>query len=245
MDFTVRELSKPAIYPEPQFRLNQILKGRTEPIATLQATLHDAYIQGKVTWPFGYGSLLSGLESEEPSLTPIAHVDLLQEIKLGTQAKKIVRLYQHQRNGLHPILFRSVSYYPDGGAAVNELPKAGSTFPIHIKAVEESEAFEGSVKGTLDQLIRRVQSQQLNLDVSALLKPLMSDYIAQDGQKLQLTENGKIILKCLNNAGLTARVLYIVLRALEGIYTNESSYHDIMSKISKALGYNPETHKFE
>ena len=165
----------------------------------------------------------------EHPLKVMEQIGILQRVPKGTPAKRVVRLYEQDRH-----LFRSVSYYPadKGKPPVNEIPKTAKKADVRLVRTEHRP------NSTLNELLGRLTGQDRNLDHSAVLKPLHNDFITQRDQAIGLTPNGSKILECLVKAGLTNRVFYLLLRALENIHLNESNYPDVMSQIAGTLNCN-------
>ena len=227
-EFSVVEREKDSELPDPRHILNHILTDVTAPLVDVFPQLEKAYLDGHCSWPFSYGGEVGAKIGEHP-LKVMEQIGILQRVPKGTPAKRVVRLYEQDRH-----LFRSVSYYPadKGKPPVNEIPKTAKKADVRLVRTEHRP------NSTLNELLGRLTGQDRNLDPSAVLKPLHNDFITQQDQAIGLTPKGRKILECLVKAGLTNRVFYLLLRALENIHLNESSYPDVMSQIAGTLNYN-------
>jgi len=225
-EFSVEEHTVDAMYPDQRYRLNQMLTGVTDSLVDVHAELENAYMSGLCSWPFTYGGIPYG-QIEFQVFQPTG---ILTRLPKGVPASKVITLFEKEKT-----LFRSVSHYPLDPQipTVNEIP--------HLPLQTDVEKLEPA--NTLDALLQRFTSRQLNIDLSALLKPMMIDYITQQGQTIELTPKGLKVLECLQNMGLSHRVFYLLLRVLENIQTNESSYNDVMHQIADALDYKFEANK--
>jgi hypothetical protein len=224
-------------FKDPRFRLNRLLQDSGVPLYKAFALLNCAYEDGHCAWPFRYGGVDYGeprleatgcADRDRPQSPELA--DLLQKLPGWEPAERIVRRYKQDR-----YLFRSVSYYSEGGKSLyNPIPESAP-----VKMARERHDPDNTVDGLLDCLTE----QELNIDLEAFLRLLSHNYIDQQGRQLALSEKGKRFLQRLGDAKLSRRVFYLILRALENIHLDESSYNDVMGQIIATLNCGQEESK--
>ena len=224
-EFSVIERQIDSEFPDPRYLINHILSGITAPLIEVFPQLEKAYLSGHCSWPFSYGGVSYG----ERPLKVMEPLGILQRAPKSTPALRVVRRYEQDRH-----LFRSFSYNPADKSQppVNGIPEKTKRADVRMIRTEHLP------NSTLNELLDRLTGKELNLDFSAVLKPLHNDFIVQQEQAVGITAKGNKIIGCLLNAGLTERVFYLLLRALENIRLNESSYTDVMNQIAGTLNYN-------
>jgi hypothetical protein len=88
---------------------------------------------------------------------------------------------------------------------------------------------------TLDGLLERLSGFHLNLDFPSILKLFTSDCVQQETNQLTITQKGEGALQCLKETGIGEHRLYLILRILESIQTDEASYSDVLAQIAETL----------
>lgn len=217
LEFGVTERTVASNYPDPKLKLNQYLMQTSKPLIDSHNELEQLYFDGKCTWPFTYG----GLEYGQQEFKTLLGTEGIVVGESG-KAEKVIRLYEQP-----PYMFKSASYYPEGKAAVNEIPNG--RFPVRM----ETRAVGG--EGTVNSFLQSLTEQQVNVDLPSLLKPIMIEYVTQQGDQLAITAKGQMVVELTRSIGLTRRVLYTIMRILENVQTDESSYVHVMERISKIL----------
>jgi hypothetical protein len=217
LEMDVIEKTRPAFFPDPRYRLNQwiIEQAATMSLVDIHNKLDTWYNEGKTTWPFTYG----GIEYGQPLFESINQVVQLPE---SQPADKVIRLYEQT-----PFLFRSISYYQGETYLANEIPNG--RFPIRMETTTSVQS------NSIREFIDRLTQMHVNLDLPALLKPLMIDYITQQGDQLFLTAKGEKVVEIAQKSGINAQGLYLISKQLENIQTDESNYTQIMRTIAEAL----------
>lgn len=219
-EFVVTQKEMESQYPDPRLGLNHILRGTKEKLDRVCESLQKAYFAGDCSWPFIYGGVPFG---ERPIEAYTSLTGALQNLPAYKPARKVIRLYRNSR-----ALFRSVSYYPKSKAFVPENPVAGKS---QVKITIDPRL----PRTTLDCLLERLSGFHLNLDFPSILKLFCSDYVQQEGNQLTITPKGDSALQCLKETGIGEHHLYLILRVLESIQTNEASYSDVLAQIAESL----------
>jgi hypothetical protein len=219
-EFVVTHKETESQYPDLRFGLNHILRGSKEKLDRVCESLQKAYFSGSCSWPFAYGGVHFG---EGPIEAHNGRTGVLQNLSGYKQARKVVRLYRNSR-----ALFRSVSYYPKTKDFVPENPVPAKS---QVKITTDPRL----PRTTLDSLLERLSGFHLNLDFPSILKLFCADYVHQEGNQLAITQKGEGALHCLKEIGIGEHRLYLILRALESIQTDEASYSDVLAQIAKTL----------
>lgn len=214
--FEVVQKDVQAQWPDPQCALNGLLRDAGQDVEKLQQELERAYYSGLCSWPFAYGGVSFG---ERPIRVRGQPTGLLQHLAAPNQARKVIRVYRQNR-----ILFRSLSYYCDGQSPSNPLPtKAQVQFTIEPQLPSSK----------LSAFLDRLDGFQLNLDFSSFLKLVRGNYVQRTDENLTITAKGEALLHQADRVGLTSPRLYLVLRLLENIQTDEAAYADVLGLIQQ------------
>jgi len=224
-DFTVIHHETKVQWPDPRFSVNYLLRDSEPGVGQCREELERAYFTGICTWPFTYGGVAYG---EQPLQLLSRPTGLLQRLTTPKPARRFVRIYRQGR-----LLFRSVSYYPEGDAPMNGLPAKAQ-----IEAVIEPQV----PRGTLSAFLDRLEGCQLNVNFPSLLKLLQAGYVQQEGDKIAVTPKGDAVLHCVDKAGLTGWRLYLILRLLENVQTDEAAYEEVLKRIQETLQDKPALH---
>jgi hypothetical protein len=156
---------------------------------------------------------------------------LLQRLATSKPSRKTIRIYQQDR-----LLFRSQSYYPEGQASINPLPAKAQ-----VKATIDPQL----PRSTLEAFLDRLDECQLDLDFPSILKLTYSGYAQQEGGKITVTPKGQALLERIEQAGLTGWRLYVILRLLENIQTDEAAYGEVLGQIQETVPNKPEPRPME
>ncbi len=219
-EFAVTHKEMESEYPDPRLGLNHILRGAKDRLDGVCESLQKAYFSGGCSWPFSYGGVPFG---ERPIEAYTGLTGVLQNLPAFKPSRKVVRLYRNSR-----VLFRSVSSYPKTKAFVPENPMPGKS---QVKITIDPRV----PCTTLDSLLERLSGFHLNLDFPSILKLFTSDCVQQEGNQLTITKKGDSALQCLKETGISEHLLYLILRVLESIQTDEASYSDVLAQIAKTL----------
>jgi len=225
-DFTVTHQETKAQWPDPRFSVNYLLRNTEQGLGQCREELEQAYFTGICTWPFTYGGVAYG---EQPLQILSRPIGLLQRLATPKPARRLVRIYRQGR-----LLFRSVSYYPEGHAPINGLPAKAQ-----IEAVIEPQV----PRGTLSAFLDRLDAYQLNVNFPSFLKLLQAGYVQQEGDKITVTPKGDAVLHCVDKAGLTGWRLYLILRLLENVQTDEAAYEEVLKRIQETMHDKPALHQ--
>ncbi len=214
--FEVVQKEVQAQWPDPQCALNELLRDAGQDFEKVQQELERAYYSGLCSWPFAYGGVSFG---ERPIRVLSQPTDLLEHLAAPTPARKVIRVYRQNR-----ILFRSLSYYCEGQSPSNPLPTKGQ-----VQVTIEPQLPSSKLGAFLD----RLDGFQLNLDFSSFLKLVRGDYVQTTDENLTITAKGEALLHQADRVGLTSPRLYLVLRLLENIQTDEAAYTDVLGLIQQ------------
>ncbi len=221
-DFTVTCQETKAQWPDPRFSVNRLLRDTEQDLGQCREELEQAYFSGTCSWPFTHGGVAYG---ERPLQLLARPAGLLQHLVTPKPARRLVRLYRQDR-----LLFRSVSYYPEGHTPINGLPAKAQ-----IEAVIEPQV----PCATLPALLDRLEGYQLNVNFPSFLKLVQTGHAQQEGDKITVTPKGDAVLHCIEKAGLTAWRLYLILRLLENVQTDEAAYEEVLNRIQETAQYKP------
>lgn len=212
--FKVVQKEITAQWPDPNCSVNQLLGDTNPDFRKCWQELEQAYFSGVCSWPFHYGGVSYG---ERPLQVRSRPAGLLQHLATPRPARKIIRLYQQNR-----IRFRSVSLYPEGSPPLNPLPTKAQ-----IKLTIDPQI----PRSTLGAFLDRLDGCQINLHFPSLLKLIDSDYVQATERNLTITPKGQTLLHQMDRIGLTSQRLYLILRLLENIQTDEASYAEVLKLI--------------
>jgi hypothetical protein len=227
-DFAVIQKEIQAEWPDPRFPVNQLLRNTEAGLGKCREDLEQAYFSGICSWPFSYGGVAYG---ERPVRVLSPPTGLLQRLATYRPSRKVIRIYQQDR-----LWFRSQSHYPEGQAPVNPLPARAP-----IKATIDPQL----PCSTLEAFLDRLEGCQLNLDFPSILKLTYSGYAQQEGGKITVTPKGQALLQRIEQAGLTGWRLYVILRLLENIQTDEAAYGEVLGQIQETVPNKPEPRQME
>lgn len=216
--FEVVQKEVPALWPDLQCAVNQVLRHAGYDIEQCQQELERAYYSGTCSWPFAHGGVSYG---ERPFQVRPQRTGLLRQLPAAKPARKLIRVYR--KDG---ILFRSVTYRCDGQSPINPLPSKAQ-----VKVTVDPQ-LPGT---TMEALLERLDGYQLNLDLAAFLQLIRSGYVRMTDGDLAISPRGKALLCQADRLGLTCRRLYLILRLLENIQTDEASYSDVLRFIRQKL----------
>ena len=214
--FEVVQKEVQAQWPDPLFAVNQLLRDTAQDLGECQQELEQAYYCGVCSWPFSHGGVSYGERQIQVRSEPMG---LLRHLAKSKPGRKIIRLYQQDR-----ILFRSLSYYSEGHAPLNPLP---------VKAQVKVTVDPHLPSTTLQAFLDRLDGYQLNLDFPSLLKLIGSDYVQATDGNLIIAQKGQALLHQMDRIGLTSRRLYLILRLLENIQTDEAAYTEVLELIQQ------------
>jgi hypothetical protein len=226
--FAVIHKETQAEWPDPRFPVNQLLRNTDEGLGKCREDLEQAYLSGICSWPFSYGGVDYG---ERPVQILSQPTGLLQRLATSKPSRKTVRIYQQDR-----LLFRSQSYYPEGQASINPLPARAQ-----VKATIDPQL----PRSTLEAFLDRLDECQLDLDFPTILKLTYSGYAQQEGGKITVTPKGEAVLQRTEKAGLTGWRLYVILRLLENIQTDEAAYGAVLRQIQETVQNEREARRME
>jgi hypothetical protein len=215
-EFEVVQRDVQAQWPDPQCAVNDLLRDSNHDVEKCQQELERAYYSGVCSWPFSYGGVSYG---ERPIRVCAQATGLLRHLATPKPARKVIRVYRQDR-----ILFRSVSYYCDGQSSLNPLP-AEAQVQVTIEPQLPS--------ATLVAFLNRLDGYHLNLDFPSFVKLIRDDCIQTSDGNLTITAKGKALLHQADRARLTTQRLYLILRLLENIQTDEASYADVLGLIQQ------------
>lgn len=207
-----------AQWPDPHLIANQLLRHAGQDLEECWRELEQAYYSGTCSWPFPYGGVSYG---ERPVQVRSQPAGLLRHLAKPKPARKVIRIYRQNR-----VLFRSLSYYCDGQPPLNPLPTKAQ-----VKVAIEPQIPSTTLAAFLDHL----DGYQLNLDFPAFLKLVRGDYVQTTNGNLTITPKGQALLQQTDRVGLTSQCLYLILRLLENIQTDEASYADVLGLIQRNL----------
>lgn len=205
-------------WPDQRFALNRMLWNSKERLEKCMEELEHAYLSGACSWPFSYGGVNYG---EQPVRILSRPTGLLQHLAPSKPCSKVIRIYQQDH-----LRFRSQSYYPEGQPAINPLP-AKAQIQVTIDPLLPDNTFQS--------FLGRLEGCQLNLDFAAILQLLHCGYVRQGAGTITITPKGEDVLDCAEKAGLTGWRLYLILRLLENIQTDESSYEKVLRQIQETV----------
>ena len=77
------------------------------------------------------------------------------------------------------------------------------------------------------------------------LKLNYSGYAQQEGAKITVTPKGETVLQRTEKAGLTGWRLYVILRLLENIQTDEAAYEAVLRQIQETVQNEREPRRIE
>ena len=227
-EFEVIHKETQAQWPDPRFSVNQLLRNTEERLEKCREDLEQAYLSGIASWPFSYGGVAYG---ERPVQILSQPTGLLQRLATPKPSRKVIRIYQQDR-----LLFRSQSYYPEGQAPINPLP---------ARAQMEATIDPQLPRSTLEAFLDRLDECQLDLDFPSILKLTYSGYAQQEGGKITATPKGEAVLQRTEKAGLTGWRLYVILRLLENIQTDEAAYEAVLRQIQETVQNEREPRQME
>jgi hypothetical protein len=227
-DFEVIHKETKAEWPDPRFPVNQLLRNTEEGLGKCREELEQAYFCGACSWPFSYGGVAYG---ERPVQILSQPTGLLQRLATCKPSRKAIRIYRQDH-----LLFRSQSYYPEGRTSINPFPAKAQ-----INATIDPQL----PRSTLEAFLDRLDGCQLNLDFPSILKLIYSDYAQQEGGKITVTPKGEAVLQRMEKAGLTGCRLYVILRLLENIQTDEAAYKVVLRQIQETVQNQPEPRQME
>ena len=216
--FAVTHKEAPAEWPDRRFAVNRLLWNSKERLEKCMEELELAYFSGAGSWPFNYGGVNYG---EQPVRILSRPTGLLQHLAPSRPSRKVVRIYQQDH-----LRFRSQSYYPEGQPAINPLP-AKAQIQVTIDPLLPD--------NTLQTFLGRLEGCQLNLDFASILQLIHCGYVRQGAGTITITPKGEAVLDCAEKAGLTGWRLYLILRLLENIQTDESSYEAVLRQIQETV----------
>ena len=98
-------------------------------------------------------------------------------------------------------------------------------------------------RGTLSAFLDRLDAYQLNVNFPSFLKLLQAGYVQQEGDKITVTPKGDAVLHCVDKAGLTGWRLYLILRLLENVQTDEAAYEEVLNRIQETVQDRPALHQ--
>lgn len=214
--FEVAQKEVQAKWPDPQRAIHELLRDSNQDVEKCRQELERAYYSGVCSWPFAYGGVSYG---ERPIRACAQATGLLRHLAMPNPARKVIRLYRQNR-----VLFRSVSYYREGQPPLNPLPTKAQ---VQITIEPQLPAT------TLAAFLDRLDGYQLNLDFPSFLKLVRDDYIQTTDGNLTITGKGRALLHQADRARLTSQRLYLILRLLENIQTDEASYADVLGLIQR------------
>ena len=221
-EFAVTQKEVQTEWPDGRFAINQILRSTNDRLDKCLPDLEEAYLSGSCGWPFSYGGVDYG---EQPVRSPARSTNLLQQMAPSRPCRKVVRIYQQG-----DLRFRSQSCYPEGLGAINPLP-ARAQVHVTIDPVLP--------RSTLEAFLDRLDGCQLNLDFVSMGQLVGCGCVLQEEGMLAITPKGDAVLDCAERAGLTGWRLYLILRLLENIQTDESSYAEVLRQIQETLRSQP------
>lgn len=227
-EFKVIHKETQAEWPDPRFPVNQLLRNTEEGLRKCREDLEQAYLSGSCSWPFSYGGVAYGERAVQILSQPTG---LLQRLATSKPSRKAIRIYQQDR-----LLFRSQSYYPEGQASINPLPTKAQ-----VKATIDPQL----PRSTLEAFLDRLDECQLDLDFPSILKLTYSGYAQQEGGKITVTPKGETVLQRTEKAGLTGWRLYVILRLLENIQTDEAAYEAVLRQIQETVQNEREPRRME
>jgi hypothetical protein len=227
-DFEVIHKETKARWPDPRFPANQMLRNTAEELRKYREELEQAYFSGACSWPFSYGGVAYG---ERPVQILSQPTGLLQRLATSKSSRKAIRIYRQDH-----LLFRSQSYYPEGQASINPLPARAQ-----IKATIDPQL----PRSTLEAFLDRLDGCQLNLDFPSILKLIYSDYAQQEGGEITVTPKGEAVLQRTEKTGVSGWRLYVILRLLENIQTDEAAYEAVLRQIQETVQNEPEPCQME
>lgn len=216
--FAVTHKEAPAEWPDRRFAVNRLLWNSKERLEKCMEEMEQAYFSGAGSWPFSYGGVNYG---EQPVRILSRPTGLLQHLAPSRPSRKVVRIYQQDH-----LRFRSQSYYPEGQPAINPLP-AKAQIQVTIDPLLPD--------NTLQTFLGRLEGCQLNLDFASILQLIHCGYVGQGAGTITITPKGEAVLDCAEKAGLTGWRLYLILRLLENIQTDESSYEAVLRQIQETV----------
>jgi len=214
--FEVVQKEVQAQWPDPQCAANELLRDTSQDVEQCRQELERAYYSGSCSWPFPYGGVSYG---ERPIRLCGQPTGLLRHLATPKPARKVIRVYQQNR-----VLFRSVSYFCDGQSPLNPLPTKAQV-QVTIEPQLPSK--------TMAALLDRLEGFQLNLDFPSFLKLIRNDYIQTPNRNLTITAKGEALLNQTDRIGLTYQRLYLILRLLENIQTDEAAYADVVGLVQR------------
>ncbi len=214
--FEVVQKEVQAQWPDPQCAINDLLRNTNQDVDQCRQELERAYYSGACSWPFGYGAVSYG---ERPVRACAQATGLLRHLLTPKPARKVVRVYRQNR-----ILFRSISYYRDNQPPLNPLPAKAQ-----VKVSIEPQLPSAALTSFLD----RLDGYQLSLDFPAFLKLATNGCLQPNNGNLTITAKGQELLHHADRIRLTSHRLYLVLRLLENILTDEASYADVLGLIQQ------------
>jgi hypothetical protein len=227
-EFKVIHKETQAEWPDPRFPVNQLLRNTEEGLRKCREDLEQAYLSGSCSWPFSYGGVAYGERAVQILSKPTG---LLQRLATSKPSRKAIRIYQQDR-----LLFRSQSFYPEGQASINPLPTKAQ-----VKATIDPQL----PRSTLEAFLDRLDECQLDLDFPSILKLTYSGYAQQEGGKITVTPKGETVLQRTEKAGLTGWHLYVILRLLENIQTDEAAYEAVLRQIQETVQNEREPRRME
>ncbi len=214
--FEVTQKEVQAQWPDPQCAINDLLRNTGQHVEECRQELERAYYAGVCSWPFGYGGVSFG---ERPIRVCAQATGLVRHLAMPRPARKVIRVYRQNR-----ILFRSISYYRDGQSPLNPLPKKAQ-----VQVTIEPQLPSATLAAFLD----RLDGYQLNLDFPSFLKLVKDGYLQTSNGNLTVTAKGQDLLLQADRIRLTGQRLYLILRLLENIQTDEASYADVLGLIQR------------
>lgn len=214
--FDVTQKEVQAQWPDPQCAINDLLRNTDQDVEQCRQELERAYYAGVCSWPFSYGGVSFG---ERPVRVCAQATGLLRHLPTPTPARKVIRVYQQNR-----ILFRSISYYRDGQSPLNPLPEKAQ-----VQVTIEPQLPSATQAAFLD----RLDGYQLNLDFASFLKLVKDGYLQTANGNLTVTATGQELLFQADRIRLTSQRVYLILRLLEYIQTDEASYADVLGLIQQ------------
>lgn len=215
-------------WPERHCAVNELLRNANKDVEECRQELERAYYSGACSWPFTYGGVSYG---ERPIRARAQATGLLRQLATPKPARKVIRVYRQNR-----ILFRSVSFHCEGQPPVNPLPSKAQ-----VQVTIEPQLPSATLTAFLDHL----DGYQINLDFHPFLKLTRGDHLQASNGNLTITASGQTLLHEAYRAGLTSQRLYLILRLLENIQTDEVSYADVLGGLRQNFHANgkprPET----
>jgi len=226
--FSMEELTQAdAEYPDPRYRLNQILTVSNEPVGAIAADLENAYMSGLCSWPLTYGAEPYGqkpltLNASLPREVP----QILRRLPATIATEKVIRAYQHPK-----YLFRSHSYYPQDKtvAPINKIPDER----VRVRIEEIQIKPDLSLRG----LAERMTALRLNVDLGSIIKLTNNEFLTQKGDQFSLTPKGCQVLECVEQAGIDYPFLYLLLRVFEEVQADADSYDRIVREVANRTNF--------